>query len=401
MTKEFDLVLFGATGATGHRAAAYLSDRAPASLRWAAAGRDRVRLEELGLGVPLLVADSRDPVQLDNLAGKTRAVLNMAGPFRLYGDSVVEACIRQHTHYCDISGETARIRDLIDRHHARSAARQLKIIPFCGASSVPVDVAVTLLAARLGGTRPIVKAALRLQGGSFGAGTIASIGEAVTSGDTVREADPFLLGPADRRPKPMERDPRGVHYDRDLRAWTIFSPLGVSDTRAVRRSAALSGRDIVYQEYLAFDSLVQAVATWSALAGFRKALRWQSTRSILGRLASPDGTGQARKPDEGSYDLRVIGTSAAGQRLGIQVHGDGDTGNRITVLCACECALALVTHESDLPDIFGVLTPSIALGDALTNRLRAAGMTIEPDFSAAAVARHRSFRPNCIRKPGS
>lgn len=379
MTKEFDLVLYGATGATGRRAAAYLSDRAPASLRWAAAGRDRARLEELGLGVPLLVADSRDPRQLDDVAGRTRAVLNMAGPFRLYGDSVVEACIRQHTHYCDISGETARIRDLIDRHHTQGAARRLKIVPFCGASSVPVDVAVRLLAARLGDLRPVVKAALRLQGGSFGAGTIASIGEAVTSGDAVREADPFLLGPAGRRPEPVERDPRGVHYDRDLRAWTIFSPLGVSDTRAVRRSAALSGRDIVYQEYLAFDSLPRAVAAWSVLAGFRAALGWHPTRSLLDRRPSPSTMREARKPDKGSYDLRVVGRSTDGERLGVKVHGDGDAGNRITVLCACECALALVTDESALPDTFGVLTPSVALGDALTNRLRVAGLSIEPD----------------------
>ncbi len=49
---------------------------------------------------------------------------------------------------------------------------------------------------------------------------------AVTSGDAVREADQFLLGPGDRQPEPVKRDPHGVQYNRDLRAWTIFSPLG-------------------------------------------------------------------------------------------------------------------------------------------------------------------------------
>jgi len=258
-----------------------------------------------------------------------------------------------------------------------TSERRLKIVPFCGASSVPVDVAVHLLATRLEGPRPLVKAALRLEGGSFGEGTIASIGEAVTSGDAVREADPFLLGPEDRSPDPIERDPHGVHYDRDLRAWTIFSPLGVSDTRAVRRSAVLDGRDIVYQEYLAFDSLPQAVATWSALAGFRAALRWRSTRSLLGRLARPGGKRADAQADNGSYDLQVIGTSADGQRTGVKVRGDGDAGNRITVLCACECALAAAAKESALPATFGVLTPSVALGDALVTRLQAAGLHIE------------------------
>lgn len=84
-----------------------------------------------------------------------------------------------------------------------------------------------------------------MQGESFGEGTIASIGKAVTSGDAAREADPSLLDPADRQPEPVERDPHGKHY---LRAWAIFSPLGVCDTRAARRTAMLDWRDIVYQQ---------------------------------------------------------------------------------------------------------------------------------------------------------
>ncbi len=124
----------------------------------------------------------------------------MAGPFRRYGDSVVDACVRQQTNYCDISGETASIRDLIDRHHVQSAAQRLKFVPFCGASSAPADIAVYLLAGSLEGPRPVVKAAPRLEGGSFGEGTIARIGEAARSGDAVRETDPFLLGPQGREP---------------------------------------------------------------------------------------------------------------------------------------------------------------------------------------------------------
>jgi len=175
VSRGFDIVLFGASGAARRRAAAYLTDRAPTTLRWAAAGRARSRLDELGLDVPLLVEDSRDTKQLDDLAGRTRLVLNMAGPFHLYGDPVVEACVRQNTHRCDISGETARIRDLIDRHHAVAAERQLKIVPF----AAQVRCQSTL---RFTSCRPSrwaetdSHAALRLNGGSFGEHTNASIG---------------------------------------------------------------------------------------------------------------------------------------------------------------------------------------------------------------------------------
>lgn len=341
------------------------------------AGRDRARLDALGLNLPVLVTDSRDASQLDDLAARTHVVLNMASPFRRYGDPLVEACIRNDAHYCDISGETARIRDLIDRHHATAAARQLRIVPFCGASSAPVDVAVYLLASRLGGSRPEVKASLRLGGGGVGEGTITSIGDAVDSGDAVREANRFLLGPDDRSPSPVERDPSGIRYDRDLRAWTIASPLGVSDTRAVRRSAVLSGRDVVFQEYLVFPNRMRAAAMWFALAGFRAALRWHPTRSLLGRLARCGGKQPETEADAATYDVRVGAKAADGRRIGVRVHGEGDASHRITVLCACESALAMATSEPLLPKLFGVLTPSTALGDVLFTRLRAAGMKFE------------------------
>ena len=85
MSRDFDLVLYGTTGATGRQAAAYLAACASPGLRWAAAGRDRSRLSDLGLKVPMLVANSRDAEQLDDLAGRTRLVLNMAGPSREHG----------------------------------------------------------------------------------------------------------------------------------------------------------------------------------------------------------------------------------------------------------------------------------------------------------------------------
>ena len=381
MSRDFDLIVYGATGATGRQAAAYLARHAPAGLRWAVAGRDRSRLEALGLTVPVLVADARDPRLLDELAARTRLVCNMAGPFRLYGDLLVDACVRNGAHYCDISGETARIRDLIDRTHDEAVARQLWIVPFCGASSVPADVLANILGDRLGdGAR--IKLALRMTGGRFGSGTIASIGEAVSSGDATREKDPFLLGPQGRPPEPMERDTNGIHYDRDLRSWTIFSPLGVSDTRAVRLSAVLAGRDVVVQEYLAFDSLGRAAATWSALGGFRAALRWRASRGLLAKLAAA-GDEADEGPGNDSYDLHAIGTATDGRRMDVRLHAAGDAGNRVTVLCVCACALALTLDAATLPERFGVLTPAVAMGEALVSRLRATGMNIRLDERAA------------------
>lgn len=228
VSREFDLILYGATGFTGRQAAAYLSRHAPPGLRWAVAGRDWEKLKELRLNIPILLADATNPEQLKDLAKKTCVVLTTAGPFRRFGDPLVAACVEVETHYCDISGETARIRDLVDHYHACAEAKRLRIVPFCEVSSVPPDMAVFLLNQQLHGRLSMAKAALSLRGGAFNGGTIASTIDGIESGDAVRQLDPFLLGPGDRKPSPLERDARALHYDRDLHAWVVPSPLAQS-----------------------------------------------------------------------------------------------------------------------------------------------------------------------------
>ena len=380
MDREFDLILYGATGFTGRQAAAYLASRAEPGVRWAIAGRNREKLQALGIAAPFLVAATDRPAELDALAARARVVLNMAGPFKRYGDPIVAACLRAGTHYCDISGETARIRGLIDRHHADAAFKRLRIVNFCGASSVPADLAVHLLDQRLEDRLVEAKAAVSIKGGSFNGGTIASIADAIESGDATVEADPFLLGPSDRKPNLIEKDPTGLRYDRDLAAWVTPSPMGTSDTRAVRRTAALRDRDIVFQEYLGFrgdGACRRAVATLALVGGVGVAFAWGPTRRLLQRMTAPGHGPSEKQMDAASYALRAWGADAHGSTAQVLIADKGDPGNRVTVKCACESALALIVEPQALPSRFGVLTPAAAMGDVLVRRLVSAGMTVE------------------------
>lgn len=92
-------------------------------LRWAIAGRNRQKLEvvrdEVGVTVDVLVADSQDQSEIDAILSQTRVILTTAGPFALYGNTLVDACVRFKTHYVDITGETPWVRTLIDRYHER------------------------------------------------------------------------------------------------------------------------------------------------------------------------------------------------------------------------------------------------------------------------------------------
>src|ERR1700742_4042854 len=93
--REYDLVLFGATGFTGGLTADYLAANGPEGLRWALAGRNRAKLEAVaarlavagpGAPVPALIeADAADAAALAMVAESTRVVITTVGPYALYG----------------------------------------------------------------------------------------------------------------------------------------------------------------------------------------------------------------------------------------------------------------------------------------------------------------------------
>ncbi len=378
-TKDLDLVVFGATGFAGRRAVAHLVAHAPAELRWAIAGRNGASLERLGAGVPILVADVTDPSSLVPVVARTSVVLNMAGPFRRLGNPVVAACIEHSVHYCDISGETARIRDLADQQQDAAQRAGVKVVCFGGVSSAPADLAVLLLEQDLGEPLREATAFVQMRSGQLNGGTIASMREGVESGDAQRERDPFLLGPRDRQPTLRERDPAGVRWDRAQHAWLTPSPLGVSDTRAIRFSSSLRGTDIQFQEYLAFHGaagIFPALLIRAGVNALTLALRTRPGRALLTRIAPPGGGPSEQQGTTGSYRLDVTGTGASGRRSRVTMSFDGDPGGYVTAFCAAEIAIALCVGGSGLPDRAGILTPSTAIGGGLADRLVAAGMRL-------------------------
>ena len=98
--RDFDVILFGATGFTGRQTVEYFARNAPPGVRWAIAARSHAKLElvraEAGPGaanVGLITADSRDQQSVDAMVARTRVLLSTAGPFALYGTPIVDACV--------------------------------------------------------------------------------------------------------------------------------------------------------------------------------------------------------------------------------------------------------------------------------------------------------------------
>lgn len=397
MTKDLDLVLFGATGFTGALVAEYLVKKRPA-LRWALAGRSRDKLERVrneltsfdpaAKDLPIVVGDSLDPASVEAMVKRTRVVCTTVGPYLQYGGPLVAACAENGVHYCDLTGETPFIRAMIDAHHDRAAATGARIVHCCGFDSIPSDLGVFVLhdhLTRRGERLAWARFRLLKTKGAASGGTVASIvGIAENIGDrSVRQVlfDPYALDPAGSPRGPDGPDQNGPRRDPDGRWTGPFLMAGVN-TRVVRRSNALLGypygHDFRYEEAVGMGSgplgFARAVGLSVGMAGLLSAAAIPPTRALLRRFLPAPGEGPSREVRErGLFRVAIHAESTAGARLTGIVEGTQDPGYGETSKMLGESALCLATD--DLPARAGVLTPASAMGMKLVDRLRAAGMT--------------------------
>jgi short subunit dehydrogenase-like uncharacterized protein len=400
--RTYDVVLYGASGFVGKQTVQYFACHSSSGqLRWAIAGRNRQKLEtvraEVGVGVDVLVADSQDQQAVDNLVSQTRVLLTTAGPFALYGNALVDACVRFKTHYVDITGETPWVRTLIDRYHRQAATDGTRIIPCCGFDSVPSDLGTYLvvrhLQRELGVSCQTVNAYFQAYGGLNG-GTLASGFNLYDSYGSTQLHDPFLLNPTACHTQTQierNRDPQTPSFDADLNTWVAPFFMGPVNTRIVRRSCALFDQwqdpysaDFTYQEYLKFDeplAWLQATGVTAGLALFTTALQQPQLRALLQPWLPQPGSGPSEQTmNEGWFACELIGTATNGRKVRGLIRDQGDPGNRATVKFLCESALALALQTDELPGDQtrgGILTPATGIGEVLAERLRQAGMTVE------------------------
>jgi short subunit dehydrogenase-like uncharacterized protein len=398
--RSYDVVLYGASGFVGKQTVQYFVSHA-ADLRWAIAGRNRQKLEavrdQVGVSVDVLIADSQDQSAIDAIVSQTRVILTTAGPFALYSNAIVDACVRFKTHYVDITGETPWVRTLIDRYHPQAAIDGTRIIPCCGFDSVPSDLGAYLIVRHLQRELNLpcqqVKAYFQATGG-FNGGTLASAFNLYDSQELTQMNEPFLLNPSRNQTQAQNdrnRDPQMPVFDADLNTWVAPFFMAPVNTRIVRRSCALSedwresyGADFTYQEYLKLDEPFAGLKAASLTAGLGLVigvLQQPQLRAIVQPLLPQPGSGPSEQTmNEGWFSCELVGTASNGRKVRGMIRDQGDPGNRATVKFVCESALSLALQTDQLPGgraRGGVLTPATGLGDVLAERLRQSGMTVE------------------------
>ncbi len=365
--REFDIVLQGATGFTGRRAALELASRAPAALRWAVVGRSEERVRALGeeIGVPWIVANNLKRDDVDGLASRARVVLTTAGPFSRYGTLLVDACVRHQTHYADLTGELPWIDEVIARHHATCVEQGTTLIPCAGFDSAPTDLAVLELRKEVGGTVPI-HGFVSMRGGVNG-GTLHSglaLGE---QGALHPDAAPSEVG----RPS--------VFAVPELGGWAapfLMAPVNEYVVRRtellLRETADASGR---YSEYLICRSRLQAHSMSGLLSLVNGMLASRLGRSVLRVFGPSPGKGPSeRSIERGFARFQLMAGPLEAPIARRDWRWSGDPSNLITVRCLVQVGLALAQDEADRG---GVLTPASALGLPLLERLQAIGAVSE------------------------
>jgi short subunit dehydrogenase-like uncharacterized protein len=395
--RDFDLVLFGATGFTGRLVAEYLDVHAPDGVRIALAGRNREKLDTLKLALaskgrawPVLIADSADADSLAAVAKRTKVVCSTVGPYAKYGLPLVAACAKAGTHYTDLTGEVQFMRDSIDSWNVEAQRTGARIVHACGFDSIPSEVGPWLLHQKLGPMKRATYVVEAMKGG-FSGGTIASMlnmFEDMERDPSRRRlmGDPYALSP-DRSKEPdlgKERDQSGFTFDDFVGRRTAPFVMAAVNTRVVRRTNALLGypygRQFRYSEVSAVPRGPRGLAFSVTLAGLGFAtmgLAIKPVRNVLSRFLPKPGEGPSEEDRRtGRLKVRVFGEAEDGRRATALIAGQGDPGYQLTSLMLSQASLALALDSERLPPRAGVLTPISAMGDVLVERLRSAGMTL-------------------------
>jgi len=380
--RAHDLVLFGATGFTGELTARYLARNAPEHCRWAIAGRNpdklaqlRQRLSEVDArcaDLPLITADVSDESALRELAESTRAVITTVGPYIRHGEPLVAACAEAGTDYVDLTGEPEFVDRMYARHHARAAETGARLVHACGFDSVPHDLGVHFTVGQLPANAPLQIKGMVRAGGRASGGTLHSIVSAFERfGGMARAAqERRALEPTISRR--VSSRAGALRHDRKAGAWLV--PFPSLDPRVVAGSAralAHYGPDFTYRHYIAAKHLTTVLGLGAGVGALALAARIRPVREKVLGLISPGEGPSPQQRAESWFRVRFVG-EGGGRRVVTEVSG-GDPGYDETAKMLAESALSLAFDDN--PPSRGQVTPAAAMGEALTRRLVAAGMT--------------------------
>ena len=356
--RAYDIVLFGATGFAGRLTAEYLARHAPADCRWALAGRNVGKLENVRAQLAaidpalstlqLLDADSSDPAALRAIADDARVIASTVGPYIVHGEPLVAACAEAGTDYLDLTGEPEFVDTMYVRYHERAQRSGARLVHACGFDSIPHDIGAYYTVLQLARGRAAHRPRLRRGVGTavrrhraFGDHRVLAIPGAhrrSARAQAGRAGADGTIGARRRRPPAPRRGDRRLGACRCRRSTRRSSAgrrarwIGTARTSATRtaRPSRICGRP---------PGWPPGVGGLVALAQMPPA-----RNALLKRMPQGDGP-SAQQRARSWFRVTFVG-EGGGQRVVTRVSG-GDPGYDETARMLGEAALALAFD--DLP----------------------------------------------------
>lgn len=411
---RYDLVVYGASGFTGQYVVEYVHRAAKeGNLSWAVAGRSegRVRavLDRAGKVVgadlsstPILVADSSDTSSLLAMAAQAKVVLNCVGPYRFYGEPVVEACVEAGAHHVDISGEPQFLEKMQLKYHDKAVENGVYVVGACGFDSIPADMGQVCVKQAMGGDVNSVETYLKvivppLPGAAINFGTWQSAIHGFAHAGELKSLRKAIY-PERMPPTRPKLKPRGtLHYSNIVEAWCM--PFMGSDKSVMTRTQRgfyhdKDQRPAQIQAYFQVSSLFAAFSIMlvGILFGILASFKWG--RYILENFPGPCSFGAVskdgvpkEKADNTNFEMLLVGEGwrervcpekaslPPNRRVTTTVKGK-NIGYGATCECMVQAALVILQETNRLPGVGGVYSPGYAFAETtLVNRLNAREVT--------------------------
>ena len=384
--REFDVVIFGASGYTGKLVAEYMHDQYgdDQSIKYAIAGRNTEKLLEvkkdlnLNEDITILEVDSTDLDSLDKMTTSAKCILTTVGPYQLYGSKLVESCAKNGTDYVDLTGEPGWMYEMINAHKETAQKSGARLVFSCGFDSIPFDLGVYFVQnaakEKFGKPAPHVRGRVKAMNGEFSGGTIASLGATMS---TLKEkpelikvlANPFSL--TEGFEGPSQLDDSKPLLDEKMNMWLAPFVMAPINTKNIHRSNALL--DHAYGKDFCYDEMMIA---GEGDEGEQIAKAMSSGNPMGGDNLPQPGEGPSKESrEQGNYDVLFFADLEEGS-IGARVTGDMDPGYGSTSKMIAESALCLVQDCSNLAG--GIYTPAPSMGEKLIDRLiKKAGLTFD------------------------
>uniref|UniRef100_A0A7S4DX47 Saccharopine dehydrogenase NADP binding domain-containing protein n=1 Tax=Lotharella globosa TaxID=91324 RepID=A0A7S4DX47_9EUKA len=405
--RPYELIVFGATGNVGVVISEYLEKSSDAK-RWAIAGRNAKKLGALRTKIAdgkeatcdIVLADCTDRDSMKKMASQTKVVLTAAGPYHLYGEPVIQACIDAGTNYVDITGEVGWVYQMKLKYEKQAREKGVCISSFCGYDCIPPELSLGLANEALGSGDKLQSAETLIEAKNM-EGTGFPRGTALTFFGFIRDPVFFARNLIDSVAYVPRRERCAALtsfflwllpcWSSVTEGFTLPNFMGLINVFVVHASAdALGFGGVRFYDRLplpqmplnALSSLVVVGMFYSFMAVFMPILviasllagdkiqEWLEARSISG-------------VPKAVTDFSLSGYGASGRKVSVNLVIPGDPGVCCTALLAVETALGFASGEKTTA---GFLTPVVGLGSVyLAKRLKRAGVQVKVTVDGKSV----------------